>query len=321
MASKNKRRYRVLSLGDLVADLIVSIPQLPVEADAHQIAHRFQLEPGGAGNFLIAGARLGMDMVALGTIGDDIFGKAVLDILVEHGVGIGGVIHQADASSTTVIVLVDDKGQHVFLGGYGVGPSIGFPPRWRGLLEVSDAVFASGYTFQEQRLADAALETMQRAQEINVPVFFDPGPDMVRLSEDQKRIILSNSNLLLLTEQELAGLAGGEVSLDAARMLLEDPIKLVCVKRGARGCVILTGDGTVEHPGFVVPIRDTTAAGDSFAAAFIYAYLNGWSRPKIATFANAMGAAKVQKIGSGSQVPHLEEVRAVLEKFGIEMDI
>jgi hypothetical protein len=33
-----------------------------------------------------------------------------------------------------------------------------------------------------------------------------------------------------------------------------------------------------------------------------------------------MGAAKVQKIGSGSQVPSAEEVRAVLEKFEIKLD-
>jgi sugar/nucleoside kinase (ribokinase family) len=50
-------------------------------------------------------------------------------------------------------------------------------------------------------------------------------------------------------------------------------------------------------------VRDTAAAGDSFDAAFIYAYLRGWPLSDIAAFANAMGAAKVQKLGSGSSVP------------------
>lgn len=312
--------FRVLSLGDLVADLTVSISKLPVEANAHQIVHRFQLEPGGAGNFLIAGARLGMKMTALGTIGDDVFGQAVLDLLVEQGVAIEGVIHQTDASSTTVIVLVDDMGQHVFLGGYGVGPAIEFPARWKRLLDSCDAVFVSGYTFHEHRLAHAALETMKRARKTKIPVFFDPGPDMVRLQAEQREEILANSDLLLLTEQELPILTGGEDGIDAARMLLNEKVVLVCVKRGERGCVIFTEEEKVEHPGFKVIVRDTTAAGDSFAAAFIFGYLQEWSLPQIATFANAMGAAKVQKIGSGSQVPSAEEVRAVLEKYEIKLD-
>ena len=66
--------FSVLALGDLVADLVFTIPQLPVMAEQHQKAHSVSIEPGGAGNFLIAGARLGMGMHALGAIGDDALG-------------------------------------------------------------------------------------------------------------------------------------------------------------------------------------------------------------------------------------------------------
>ena len=114
--SSTRPCYRIVSIGDLVADLIVSIPEQPVVPDVHQIAKKFTLEPGGAGNFLIAGSRLGMEMVALGTIGDDLFGSAVSDALEENGVSTVGGVQQAGTNSTTVIVLVDDQGQHVFLG-------------------------------------------------------------------------------------------------------------------------------------------------------------------------------------------------------------
>jgi hypothetical protein len=33
-----------------------------------------------------------------------------------------------------------------------------------------------------------------------------------------------------------------------------------------------------------------------------------------------MGAAKVQKVGSGSQVPSLEELRLLLRTFQVELD-
>ena len=43
----------IVSIGDLVADLVVAIPTLPAEAGRHQIAEEIRLEPGGGANFLI----------------------------------------------------------------------------------------------------------------------------------------------------------------------------------------------------------------------------------------------------------------------------
>ena len=313
-------RFTVISIGDLVADLVVTIPRLPVEANAHQLARQVRLEPGGAGNFLIAGRRLGMNMLALGTIGDDPFGTAVLEALRGEGVEIAPVLRQAGASSTTVIVLVDDAGGHVFLGGYGVGPPVALPEEWVNLLKSAQAVFASGYTFQEKRLAEAALQAMEVSHRSGVPVFFDPGPEMADATPELVAAILATSNALLLTEEEIPLMTGGVAGISAARHLLELGPRLVCVKRGAQGCLVLTTDQIVEHPGFRVQARDTTAAGDSFAAAFIYACLRGWPLSQTATFANAMGAAKVQKVGSGSQVPSSEELRLLLRDFQIEID-
>jgi sugar/nucleoside kinase (ribokinase family) len=310
----------VISLGDLVADLIVAIPRLPVEPDVHQLARQFRLEPGGAGNFLIAGTRLGMDMLALGTIGDDPFGGAALEILIDEGVDTSAVIQQSGTGSTTVVVLVDDDGQHVFLGGYGEGPAINLPEIWKEKLIKSQALFASGYTLQEKRLAEAALEIMSLAHRSGIPVFFDPGPEMLHTTSVQLASVLASSEVILLTEDEIPLMTGGEVGVEAAADLLGKGPQMVCIKRGSRGCVILTVADSVEHAGYQVTVRDTTAAGDSFAAAFIYAYLSHWNPDKIAAFSNAMGAAKVRKVGSGRQVPTADEVRSILQTYDVKVD-
>ena len=75
------------------------------------------------------------------------------------------------------------------------------------------------------------------------------------------------------------------------------------MKQGARDAVLFTERGKVEHPGFAVRVVDSTAAGDPFAAAFVYGYLQGWPPERILAFADAAGAAKVQKLDSGRQVP------------------
>lgn len=313
--------FKIISIGDLVVDLIVAIQSLPVEADKHQIVNKFTIEPGGAGNFLIAGSRIGMDMIALGTIGDDSFGNATVKILQEEGINIDGVIQQPDTNSTTVIVLIDESGKHVFLGGYGIGPVIPFPKSWQKKLKGSDAVFSCGYTLQEERLSEAALQSMKFAKNQGIPVFFDPGPEMERATRIQVEQVIAYSNYILLTEEEIPLLTGGLGGINAAQKLLLSGPDIVCVKRGGEGCVIITKDAILSKAGFSVTVRDTTAAGDSFAAAFIYGILNNWGLDDVADFANAMGAAKVRKIGSGRKVPNLTELRAVLKEYQVKVQV
>jgi ribokinase len=314
---------RVISIGDLVADLVVTIPELPVEANRHQHAHSIRVEPGGAGNFLIAGARLGMEMQAAGTLGDDFFGQAVADRLEIEQVGLHGVIRTAGSTTTTVIVLVDDHGGHVFLGSYGEGPKVTLPHSWMEEIAACQAVFAAGYTLQEKRISDATFEALDFAKQRSVPVFFDPGFEMARCTEDQKKHALAVSRVLLLTEEELPFLTGDKVGVEveAARNLLNESLELVCLKRGPEGCMIISRAEVIAHAGYPVPVRDTAAAGDSFDAAFIYAYLKNWPLKDIAAFANAMGAAKVQKLGSGSSVPTAAEVQQVLDVYGTDLKI
>jgi sugar/nucleoside kinase (ribokinase family) len=313
--------FTVVSLGDLVTDVVIHIPQLPVQAAQHQLADCFSIEPGGAGNFLIAGSRLGMNMIALGALGDDPFGRITSDILVQEGVDMRQLIVPPGSSTTSVAVLADQTGQHVFLGKYGVGPKIVMPKAWVETSTTADALFSFGYSLQDERFSSTCLEAMQLASQHGVPVFFDPGPEMARTTQPQRDAAVRLSRVLLMTEEEIPFLAEGQTGLEAARALLDKGPQLVCVKRGAHGCVVFSHDEEVVHPGYPVPLRDTAAAGDSFAAAFIYASLSGWDLEHIAAFANAMGAAKVQKVGSGTQVPSLSEVQAVLDTFKVNLKI
>ncbi|MCL4560834.1 MAG: carbohydrate kinase family protein [Chloroflexi bacterium] len=309
------RAKPILSIGDLVVDLVMTIPSLPVEADRVQIASSLFIEPGGAGNFLIAGSRLGMKMSALGVIGRDVFGDAIVSALEAEQVDLSSLIRQPGGSTTAVVVLVDRVGRHTFLGKYGEGPVVSFNEGWRRAVEAAGVVFSCGYVLQEKRLADACLEALEHASRSGVPTFFDPGPDMALASDEQRQWAVAASRVLLMTEEEIPYMTGGQEGIGAAAQLLGRGPQVVCIKRGGLGCLILTPEGEVEHPGFPVSVRDTTAAGDAFDAAFIAAYLLGWSLHDVAVFANAMGAAKVRKMGSGGRVPTAEEVQAVLDEF------
>jgi fructokinase len=89
----------------------------------------------------------------------------------------------------------------------------------------------------------------------------------------------------------------------------------VCVTRGSLGCTVLMGGKYIEAPGYPVKVVDTVGAGDAFAAAFLHGLGSGWPTPKIADFANRVGALVASRRGA---IPDwtISEANALEAKIG-----
>jgi sugar/nucleoside kinase (ribokinase family) len=124
----------------------------------------------------------------------------------------------------------------------------------------------------------------------------------------------------LLNKHEAVGLSGQDDAKASAHHFLSRGVELIVLKLGDQGCYLMNEGGEHASPGFPVAVRDATGAGDSLDAAIIYGYLRGMSLEELGALANAAGAAKVRKLGTGHSVPTVREVRAVLSEFGIDPD-
>ncbi|MEA4812542.1 MAG: carbohydrate kinase family protein [Anaerolineaceae bacterium] len=307
-----EKKVCIVSVGDLVMDINLSLQKLPVKHEEHQMLAGTHQEPGGAGNFLIAGARLGAKMVGLGAVGDDFYGHEMLRILNAEHVDVSLAEVQPQGQTTVIYVLNSPKqAQHVFLGFQGTGPLVSFSENWKAKVLAADAVQAYGYTLQEERMARAMLSAMQFAKENGKPVFFDPGPYVLGVPPIVWQEALRYTTALILTEEEIKYVLPSFKELEDAQRLFEYGIEMLVIKKGPNGSSVWKGGERFHVPGFKVDVVDTTAAGDSFGAAFIAGYSQGWSIPKVLRLANATGAAKVQKAGSGRQVPTLAEIEAI----------
>ena len=126
---------------------------------------------------------------------------------------------------------------------------------------------------------------------------------------DKALAVLANSRACLLTEDEALTFTGAADADAAARWLQAHGARDVIIKRGPQGCSCYVGDGPrVDIAGLKVDVRDTAGAGDSFAAGFLFDVLQHGHVIEAARFANAVGAAKVQKLGTGRNMPTREEV-------------
>ena len=71
------------------------------------------------------------------------------------------------------------------------------------------------------------------------------------------------------------------------------------VHDGANGAWAAKNGAFEYMPAFEAPeVKDSTGAGDCFAAGFLHAYFEGLSLNKTLRLANACGAATVQVIGA-----------------------
>jgi len=305
----------IVCYGDLVADVVLQIPRLPILPEQSQLVRSLTIEPGGAGNFLITAARLGGNCVALGAIGEDLNGETIYQILKNEGIDLKFVQRGANSVNVVVFVFVDDAGQHVFIAHDGTGDPYAINPPETNCIRNAGVLFVPGYVLAEQRMSHAAMNAIQIARAANVSIFSDLGP-IVRDAHVRENAleVVRHSHISLLTADEAMTFACQSTETAAAQELLNIGSRFVILKRGALGCGIFSADGTIDIEGIRVEAKDTTGAGDTFAGGFCVDWLKHGDVVRAARFANIVAAAKVQKIGSGRQCPTVAEVEALLEQ-------
>jgi ribokinase len=298
-------------LGDLLLDYSVRIDQFPIEAGSMQPASYLELGPGGAANVAIVLARLGLQVGYLAELGGDLFGEIIRGGLEREGIETSALRVSPDARTPVANVIVDRGAEPAYLGFPGTLRMRTLPPEWKRSISTAQALFADGW-IDQGNLAAIVLDALDAARAAGVPVFFDPGPGNHGFDMQWHLEAARKATVLLATEAEAHRLSGREGVRESGRALLDYGAELVVIKRGGEGCVLLTKDEIHAAPAYPVTVRDATGAGDSLDAAVMYAWLKGLSLERMGQLANAAGAAKVQKMGTGHNVPTRDEIRQVL---------
>ncbi len=315
--------YYVVTLGDLVADLIVPLGGLPVQPLAHQIARDIALEAGSTGSVLVLASRLGLRAQALGVVGDDFFGERVRGVLAGAGVDVSAVLAPPGSRTTTSIVLIDDAAQHVFVWMRGTGDPQPLGPAGRAAVARADAVFTTGYALQPPATFTpaAVVEAVALAHTRGAPVFFDLGPVMQHIDPATLEAVVGRTTVFLATAEELAGWLGEPDPERAAALVLARGPQLVVVKLGPDGCLVVGTKRAELVGGFTVPVRNTAGAGDSFSAACIYGHLRGLPARQLGLLCNTVGALAVTKLGTGTRLPEREEIVRFLAEHQVDIPL
>lgn len=306
-------KYKVVGLANAVIDMSFRPVKFPIRPAEHQFVQQRLITPGGMANTLICGARLGLLMQGIGYIGKDELADLWRNYLLAEGVDVAGQLVVEDQPTPVAMCLTDDTGAHLFLGSRGdLRLQNGrFPPQWRDIIQAADGLIIYGWNYLSQG-PEANLEAMKAADEANIPVFFDPGPEIPDMPPAWLARMMQ-AKVVLLTYEEAQMIIPEPLPPEVmAERIRQMGAELVILKLGAKGMVGHTATETVYEPGIPVEVVDLTGAGDSVAAMVVLGYLEKTPLPKLLRLANATGAAAVQKFGAGINVPTWGEITAVL---------
>lgn len=305
----------VLFMAYPLIDLTVQIEDtLPVEAGQTKPVSSMAPEPGGGANIVFMATRLGLDIVQVGTVGQDPYGNYLIEKYGQEGTETRYLEQVPDFETQVAICVNDASGKHAFIS--MLDGRLARTPCPEELVEQSGALCISGYMLAAGDGDEVIRNLLQKVENSGKTVFFDPGPLYDRFPAGSLEYILSCTDVLVLNDEEAMGIARAGTVEEAAALLGRDTGGTVVVKNGGAGCYLYQERVGTWCEGFDVPLVDTTGAGDSFLGAFMRGYVDGWDIFTVCRVANAAGAAKVQKPGCGTQVPTLDEVLHILNTNG-----
>ncbi|WNO08501.1 sugar kinase [Teredinibacter sp. KSP-S5-2] len=113
--------------------------------------------------------------------------------------------------------------------------------------------------------------------------------------------ILGMVDIALLTEEDELAVHGFHDSEELMSFYQKSAVPEVVIKRGAEACVIICNKTIEVVDGVAVPqenVVDTTAAGDSFGAAYLYYRLHGKNTEEAAKTAHLLASTVIQEHGA-----------------------
>ncbi|MFA5602266.1 MAG: carbohydrate kinase family protein [Bacilli bacterium] len=290
---------KVLCIGNAVYDITIPYDGFPEENTKNRVA---EIVEGGGGQASTAAyllAKWGVDTTFIGGIGNDDFGRRIVDELKSVGVKTDLIEFDEDAKTTLGVVIVNKN--------TGSRTTIGYRDSKMGLLNnysniTADVILVDG---QDRKVAEQIIDNNPNAITV-----IDAGrcnEDIIALSKKVKYLVCSKEFAEDFTKIEI-DFNNPKTINDIYSIMLKEFNNNIIITLEDKGSLYIKDNQIKLMPSIKVKAIDTTGAGDIFHGAFVYSLVNDYDIEKALKISNITGALSVTKIGARNSVPNLEEV-------------
>ena len=308
---------RVYCVGELLIDFIPG-----TEKDSY-----IKKAGGAPANVAVAVARNGVDASLACKVGNDDFGRFLLDTMKDLGVTVATPEMIDEAITTLAFVSLTPEGERSFTFARKPGADMFLKAEEIKDEDImaSDIIHAGSLTLQKTPSRDATITALRKGHEMGKLVSFDINyrPNLWN-GEKEKAMesvesIFPYINMLKISDEETDFVGGIENIHD---FMEKNDIPLVVETLGGDGSRAFFNGKEVRAEGFKAKVVDTTGAGDAFWGAFMACLLlQGVRKPadltdeilyKALRYGNASGSICVSNKGAIASIPTREQIEELL---------
>ena len=310
----------ILVIGEINPDVVVSDPDpVPVFGEHERLVDAIGMTVGSSSAIFACGAaRLGLRVAFVGVVGDDPFGRFMLEAMAARGIDVSACTLDATRPTGATVVLTSGRDRAI-LTAMGTIGALNVDAVPEAMLARARHVHSSCFFLQ-----DASRERlpgfMAAARARGITTSFDTNWDPTDRWDGGVLDMLRACDVFLPNEAEARRIARRDDVEDAARELARIGAtgragvgSVVVVKLGSQGALAVGPDGDlVRVAAMPVTPGDTTGAGDSFDAGFLRGWLDGRPLPDALRLGAVCGALSTLRAGGVDGQPTYAEATEAL---------
>lgn len=289
-------RPRIHVLGELMVDVIAQVHTAPAPgSDAP--ATITDSDGGSAANVAAWLGHLGTPVEFLGRVGTDAHGDAAIARLSATGVDVA-VARDPAHSTGRCIVLVTPDGERTMFPDPGANAFLDPEDVDTASWSAGEHLHVSGYSLIREGSRAAGLAALERARHLGLTVSVDASSEAPLRAIGAPAFLawLAPGDVLFANAAEAGALTGCPDPLTALEALVARGLSPV-IKLGPAGAVAAEGERRWSVPAVPSDARDSTGAGDAFAAGFLTAWLDGHDMLRALESATRIAARAVSRSG------------------------
>ncbi|MCD7866752.1 MAG: carbohydrate kinase family protein [Clostridiales bacterium] len=298
-------------IGAAVVDVLAEGVSSAVFQTGSQPVREIRLSFGGdALNEAAALARMGKRAELITRLGWDSAGDQILDYMRKEGLPVDKIKREEGIETSVNLVLVDDKGERFFL----TNPQASLRRLSEADIEpwletAADIVSFASMFVSPQLDIPAMYRIFRKVKEKPERVL---AVDMTKAKNGEKfrdiKELLPYIDYIFPNEEEIALLTGEKDPYKNAGYLIDGGVSCAVIKCGGRGCLLRTAEDCCRIPAYPVErVRDTTGAGDCFAAGFLWGLSQKMPLRECGRFACAAASCSVECLGAVEGLSSLEK--------------
>lgn len=313
----------VITIGDAM------ITFNPVSKGPMRYVHAFERKVGGAElNFAIGCSRLGLKAGWVSRLGNDEFGRHILNFVRGEGIDTSNVklVDGYPTSLNFKEISEDGSGRTFYYRDNSPTTTLTVDSLDESFIKEAKILHITGVfpAVNKEKNIRLLKEAAQMAKKHGVRISLDPNIRLRLWKKEEVKKALTE--FLPFVDIFLTGIEEAEILFGTTdpKEIIEIGktygISYIAIKQGADGSIGWNNGEYIESP----PVKakkvvDTVGAGDGFDAGFVYGVLQEWPLEKILRFANTVGSIVVSVTGDNEGLPYLDEVLVQLgEKEFIE---